>query len=209
MGRPKRAADGGLVYHVLNRANARMTIFENDDDDIAFEQVLLEAVERTDTRLLAYTVMPKPLAFRRLAAGRRGIVAVRWLAYVDAYPALARPPSKCQQRACLSGAIQVVPGSGRRPLLHALPLRRAERVAGQAGEAGRGLALEQPVSLEIRHRAGNGNARPPGAAPPARLAGVRQHAANRSGIGGLRQNVQRGSPSATPPGTTKWPANSV
>jgi len=22
MGRPKRAADGGLVYHVLNRANA-------------------------------------------------------------------------------------------------------------------------------------------------------------------------------------------
>ena len=28
MGRPKRAADGGLVYHVLNRSNARMPIFE-------------------------------------------------------------------------------------------------------------------------------------------------------------------------------------
>ena len=26
MGRPQRAADGGLVYHVLNRANARMTV---------------------------------------------------------------------------------------------------------------------------------------------------------------------------------------
>jgi putative transposase len=58
MGRPKRAADGGLVYHVLNRANARMTIFEHDGDYEAFEQVLQEAVDRTKTRLLAYCVMP-------------------------------------------------------------------------------------------------------------------------------------------------------
>ena len=46
MGRPKRAAKGGLIYHVLNRANARMTIFEEDDDYIAFESVLAEAVAR-------------------------------------------------------------------------------------------------------------------------------------------------------------------
>ena len=30
MGRPQRAAQGGYVYHVLNRANARMTIFADD-----------------------------------------------------------------------------------------------------------------------------------------------------------------------------------
>ena len=47
MGRPKRAADGGLGYHVLNRANAWMTIFENEADYAAFEEVLKEAVERT------------------------------------------------------------------------------------------------------------------------------------------------------------------
>ena len=58
MGRPKRADDGGLIYHVLNRANARMTIFETDEDYAAFESVLEEAVERTRTRLLAYCVMP-------------------------------------------------------------------------------------------------------------------------------------------------------
>jgi putative transposase len=58
MGRPKRAAEGGLVYHVLNRANARMTIFENEGDYEAFERVLEEAVARTKTRLLAYCVMP-------------------------------------------------------------------------------------------------------------------------------------------------------
>ncbi len=44
MGRPKRAAKGGLIYHVLTRANARMTIFEKDEDYVAFESVLAEAV---------------------------------------------------------------------------------------------------------------------------------------------------------------------
>ena len=46
-----RAAAGGYVYHVLNRANARMTIFVKDADYEAFENVLAEAVERTETRL--------------------------------------------------------------------------------------------------------------------------------------------------------------
>jgi putative transposase len=58
MPRPKRAAEGGLIYHVLNRANARLTIFETDDDYAAFERVLAEAVARIDPRLLAYCLMP-------------------------------------------------------------------------------------------------------------------------------------------------------
>lgn len=58
MGRPHRAAVGGYVYHVLNRANARLPIFQSDGDYEAFEQVLAQAVERTQTRLLAYCVMP-------------------------------------------------------------------------------------------------------------------------------------------------------
>src|SRR5438876_3557833 len=58
MPRPPRAAEGGCIYHVLNRANARMTIFRDADDYAAFERVLREAVERTETRLLAYCLMP-------------------------------------------------------------------------------------------------------------------------------------------------------
>jgi putative transposase len=61
MGRPRRAADGGYVYHVLNRANARLTIFEDDAEYEAWERVLLQAVERTNTRLLAYCVMRTPI----------------------------------------------------------------------------------------------------------------------------------------------------
>ncbi|MGQ0635060.1 MAG: transposase [Planctomycetaceae bacterium] len=58
MGRPKRAATGGMVYHVLNRANARMTIFSKDADYDAFEAILEEACEREKMRLLAWCLMP-------------------------------------------------------------------------------------------------------------------------------------------------------
>ena len=58
MGRPKRAAQAGFIYHVLNRANARMTIFESDEDYAAFERILSEAVERFEMRLLSYCLMP-------------------------------------------------------------------------------------------------------------------------------------------------------
>ena len=55
---PRRAAEGGLIYHVLYRANARLAIFDNDDDYAAFERVLQQAVARFDMRLLIYGLMP-------------------------------------------------------------------------------------------------------------------------------------------------------
>ena len=58
MGRPLRTTAGGLVYHVLNRANARTPIFETENDYDAFERILNEAVRRVRMRLLAYCVMP-------------------------------------------------------------------------------------------------------------------------------------------------------
>ena len=47
-----------MVYHVLNRANARMPIFEKAEDYDAFERILDEAVRRVRMRLLAYCAMP-------------------------------------------------------------------------------------------------------------------------------------------------------
>lgn len=58
MGRPHRAATGGMVYHVLNRANGRLTLFRKPQDYAAFEQVLVEAHERVKMRTLAYCIMP-------------------------------------------------------------------------------------------------------------------------------------------------------
>lgn len=58
MGRPLRADSGELVYHVLNRANGRRTLFAKDGDYEAFLRVLAAAVPRVDMRLLAYCVLP-------------------------------------------------------------------------------------------------------------------------------------------------------
>jgi putative transposase len=58
MGRPVRTVSGDIVYHVLNRANARMTVFEADGDYRTFERVLTQACARVSIRLLAYCVMP-------------------------------------------------------------------------------------------------------------------------------------------------------
>jgi len=57
MGRPHRVDVGGYVYHVLNRGNARRTIFDDDSDYAAFEKVMTEAVERLSMRLLAYCTL--------------------------------------------------------------------------------------------------------------------------------------------------------
>ena len=43
MGRPLRAAAGGIIYHVLNRANGRQGMFDGPHDYQAWEQVLMEA----------------------------------------------------------------------------------------------------------------------------------------------------------------------
>ncbi|MGB2824226.1 MAG: transposase [Phycisphaerae bacterium] len=58
MPRASRTAIGGIVYHVLNRANARRTIFQCDGDYQAFERILAEAHARLPMGILAYCIMP-------------------------------------------------------------------------------------------------------------------------------------------------------
>jgi len=57
MPRIARVAPGGLVYHVLNRANGRLRLFKKDDDFLAFEEVLALAHERLPTRILDWVMM--------------------------------------------------------------------------------------------------------------------------------------------------------
>ena len=58
MPRAPRVTVGGLVYHVLNRANGRMRLFEAQGDYFAFEKVLQEAHDHVAMRTIAYCVMP-------------------------------------------------------------------------------------------------------------------------------------------------------
>jgi len=58
MPRTARASVGNIAYHVLNRGNARQTVFHDDDDFAAFVCLFGEASERVAMRIAAYCVMP-------------------------------------------------------------------------------------------------------------------------------------------------------
>lgn len=58
MPRIARYAPKGWVYHALNRAVARLPLFQKEADYQAFERVMGEAHERFPLEILAYCVMP-------------------------------------------------------------------------------------------------------------------------------------------------------
>lgn len=58
MPRLPRVDVGGEIYHVINRANARLPIFFEEDDFKLFENILEEAQEKFAMRILAYCLMP-------------------------------------------------------------------------------------------------------------------------------------------------------
>lgn len=57
MPRRKRIIKGGIVYHVLNRANGRLRIFKTKADFAAFEHIIAEGLEQFDVRLCGYCIM--------------------------------------------------------------------------------------------------------------------------------------------------------
>ena len=58
MPRRLRIAPGGFIYHVLNRAVGRGTIFEDEDDYAAFLRCIEHAQRRQAMRILSYVLMP-------------------------------------------------------------------------------------------------------------------------------------------------------
>jgi putative transposase len=58
MPRAARQAPGGIVYHVLNRAVARLPLFEKPADYAAFRRVVAEALDQCPMRILAFVLMP-------------------------------------------------------------------------------------------------------------------------------------------------------
>jgi len=58
MPRGKRICPGGTVFHVLNRGNARQTLFNTPADYGAFVKVVHETLLIVSMRILAYCLMP-------------------------------------------------------------------------------------------------------------------------------------------------------
>ena len=58
MPRTNRVAPAGVIFHVLNRANARARIFEKALDYEAFVRVIGETAKRIPVDIFAYSIMP-------------------------------------------------------------------------------------------------------------------------------------------------------
>ncbi len=64
---------GGMVFHVLNHANARASIFAKDEDYAAFEPVMKEKLEKKPMRIPGF---PWPERDGELASRAAGTMAV-------------------------------------------------------------------------------------------------------------------------------------
>ena len=91
MPRRPRICPAGVCFHVLNRAVARLPLFEKPEDYEAFERVLQEAFERYPLPIYAYSVMPnhwhfvvRPKTAKQLSAFFRWLThthTMRWHAH--------------------------------------------------------------------------------------------------------------------------------
>src|SRR5215469_3888664 len=145
MGRPHRAAEGGFVYHVLNRGNARMHLFDDERDYDAFEEVLAEAVERSKTRHLAYCLMPNHWHLvvwpRKEPEKVSGTIILTRGPRFRSLGTYGKTTSGGRRRVRLSRAES-------RQCADA-PLRRRERLRRLRGRAGRGRGTNQDASLGL------------------------------------------------------------
>jgi putative transposase len=82
MSRGPRQAPGGIVYHALNRAVARLPLFEKPADYDAFLRVLAEALDECPMRILAFVLMPNHWHFVLWPEHDRQLTQFcRWLAH--------------------------------------------------------------------------------------------------------------------------------
>ncbi len=58
MARTARASKGGICYHVINRGNAKATVYHSDSDYRSFVTLIRKASERLPLRVLAFCLMP-------------------------------------------------------------------------------------------------------------------------------------------------------
>ncbi len=58
MARTARASKGGICYHVINRGNARATVYHNESDYHSFIALMKKSNARLPLRILAFCLMP-------------------------------------------------------------------------------------------------------------------------------------------------------
>lgn len=149
MPRLKRVRPAGVVFHVLNRAVARLTIFENTDDYDAFLRVPEETWEIVPLPIFAMAAMPnhwhfivRPTTDDQVGEFFRRLTVTHTMRYHAHYQTSGTGH-------LYQGSVQVVPDSTQR----APAVRHAvHRTESRAGEL-RGLGGRLAVGLGLRSSA--------------------------------------------------------
>ena len=82
MARIPRSVIGDMVYHVLNRANNKKTIFQEEKDYYALEKVLLEGKEKFPIDIYSLIIMPNHWHFVLSAKIGENISSfMRWITH--------------------------------------------------------------------------------------------------------------------------------
>ena len=108
MPRTPRLAPGGMIFHILNRGNARAQIFRKEADYLAFEKAMAETTEHVPMRILAYLSDAQSLALGSLAEERRRARTVYATTDHHARASLAPTSAQRRQRAPVPRPLQVV-----------------------------------------------------------------------------------------------------
>ncbi len=195
MPRTARASAANVIYHVLNRGNARATVFHHAPDNAAFCRLIGEACERLPLRVLAACLMPNH--FHLVLWPHGGGDLSRWMqwlttAHVRRYHACHKGSGHVWQ-----GRFKAFPTQGDEHLYHVL--RYVERNALRANLAGR--AEDWPWgSLAWRGAAAAGpvplSAWPVGL--PADWADLVNRPQSAAELAALRHSVARGTPYGAP-----------
>ena len=108
MERPLRPTSADVVNHVLNRANARRTLFDDDRDYATFARVAGAGVCASLHATPGILRHAQPLAFRRLAAEEWRPVTIHELAHADPYATVASASPHGRGRAWVPRALHIV-----------------------------------------------------------------------------------------------------
>src|SRR3990167_6604047 len=80
MPRSPRIIDDDAIYHILNRANGRMRIFDDEKDYFAFEKIIIEAKNKYPVGILSFCIMPNHWQFVLQPKNGKDLVSfMRWI----------------------------------------------------------------------------------------------------------------------------------
>ena len=194
MGRSRRVAEAGYAYHVLNRANAQMTIFEDERRLRSIRESPRRSGRAIGNAAISLLHNAQPLAPDRLAQGRRRAVAICRMVDADSYATLACIPQSIGSGHVYQGRFKSFPIQEDDHFYTVARYVERNALCGGSDASGGELAVEQSAPLAARVCRGQRTLGAVAAPPAAKLGRPRERSANGIRAAAVRRSARRGCP---------------